>query len=128
MSQLQELCDAKGVRLQLVPGVKTPYDRLDDWQKKSNQYTATLSYKGHQVTTEFFTGSGWKEAPKSADVLSSLILDGRALGETYTEWLSEFGYEPSASNKRLYNKCLLIGKKVHKLLGDELDTFAEAEH
>jgi len=131
-SELQRLCESRGVRIistygLLAPG-KTRAD-LDDWQKRARPYRCVLRYKGHQMTVYFFMGPAWAEKPKQADVLACMISDAHALEGSFESWAQNLGYDTDSRKiERAYNECRKSGKKIRRLLGKDFDLFARAEH
>jgi len=131
-SELQRLCESRGVRITntyglLAPG-KTTAD-LDDWQKRALPYRCVLRYKGRQLTTYIYLGFMHTEEPSSADIVCCMISAASALGQNFESWASAFGYNTdSRKAERTYNEYRKSGEKVRRLLGKDFGLFARAEH
>ena len=69
-------------------------------------------------------------APKPADVLHSLLLDGEAFfdGLTFEDWADNFGYDTdSRKAEAMYRACDEIGRKLARMFSaDELAQLREA--
>jgi hypothetical protein len=129
MSELQEFCDVKKVRIVSSIGVRKSFSELDEWQRQARAYTCRLEYSGRRLTCDFFMGKGHVGEPSTADVLSCLITDSTAAESTFEQWCHDFGYDSdSISQKKLYDACVKSSGKVHTLLGDEFDEFASMPH
>lgn len=118
----------KTVEFNLETGVNIPWSQLDEWQRKSNQYTATIEYEGRSLTTPFFTGSGWKQEPTWKDVLGSLITDADCYinSRDYTDFCNEFGYNPEEPQyKKIYQACRKTAAKLKQVFGPDLWEIAE---
>lgn len=112
----------KKVNLEVNYGVKTDYDKLDEWQKKAHPYTVTLKYDRKQMTIPFFMGPALSHEPTDKDVLPCLISDYSVLGESFEDFCGNFGYdEDSRKAEKVYNQCLRNGKKLERLFGSDLD-------
>ena len=74
--------------------------------------------------------SSLAKPPTAADVLSSLCADARSADRTtFEDWCSDLGYdEDSRTARRTYEACVEINAKLHALLGQDFDLFADAEH
>jgi hypothetical protein len=113
----------KKVSLKLEYGVKTPWDKLDEWQQKANQYTATLKYKGRQMTVPFFTGQGWTKEPTWKDILGSLVSDYYCYesADSFEGFCQELGYDSdSRKAENTYKQIEKQSIKLERLLGDDL--------
>jgi hypothetical protein len=107
-------------------GVKTDWDKLDDWQKKAHPYTVKLKYDGRQMTIPFFMGQGLSHEPTDEDVIPCLMSDYKATDETFEEFCAEFGYDTdSRKAEQIYNQCVRNGKKLEKLFGSDLESVFE---
>ena len=65
--------------------------------------------------------------PKLAEVLSSLLLDSTAFGQTFEDWANDYGYDTdSREAERTYNACRDAGAAMAKLFtGQEIETLRE---
>ena len=93
--------------------------RGDDWRDTATEWTVVLVFQGRQMSLNYYTGSGVKEAPTTASVVNNLALDahGATYSETFEEWAAEFGYdEDSRKAERIYNACKLQAKRLGVLL------------
>lgn len=118
----------KNVEMTIVDGVNTPWDKLDDWQKNSNQYTCTLIYDSQELETPFFTGSAWKDEPTWKDVLGSLISDAKSYESSrdFTDFCNEFGYDTdSIRAERIYQACKETSYALNNLFGEDLGEIEE---
>jgi len=101
---------------------------LDDWQQSATGYSVTLKYQGRRMTADFFQGSAHTKEPTSYDVLYCVLSDASASDMSFEDFCSEFGYDSNLrESKKLYNACKKLGAKVRKLLGDDFETFTNAE-
>lgn len=127
-SELQRLCDRKGVRIaSQYGGVEIPEDHPSDM----HPYKVTLRYQGRRLTVPFFMGSAHTSEPTAADVLSCLCSDAAGIenAASFDDWCAEYGYDTdSRKAERTYKACEAIATKVRRLLGEDFDTFARAEH
>jgi hypothetical protein len=118
----------KKVTMDLEHGVSIPWEKLDDWQRGANQYTATLKYGGRQMTVPFFTGKGWDREPTWKDVLSSCINDYYSVenARDFEEFCEELGYDPdSRKAERIYNECDKMARKLIRLFNDDEEEITE---
>jgi len=54
--------------------------------------------------------------PSAASVLYSLITDGEAIDQSFTDWCDNFGYdEDSRKVYKMYEECCKTGKELRKL-------------
>ena len=106
-------------------GVKTDWDKLDEWQKKAHPYTVTLKYDKRQMTIPFFMGSALTHEPTDTDVIPCLLADYSVVNESFEDFCMNFGYdEDSRKAEKIYNQCQKNGKKLEKLFGSDLETIA----
>lgn len=109
-------------------GVKTPYDQLDDWQRKAHPYTVTLRYQRRQLTVAFFMGPAHTREPTAQDVLYCLLTDSYASDETFESWASDYGYNPdSRKAERVYQACKRNTAGLRRLLGDDFEAFQQLD-
>jgi hypothetical protein len=102
-------------------GVKTDWDKLDEWQKKAHPYTVTLKYDKRQMTVPFFMGPALTHEPTDKDVLPCLIADYSVIDESFEDFCMNFGYDSdSRKAEKIYNQCKKNGKKLEKLFGPDL--------
>ena len=128
-TELERLCNGRpkvGIRLLSVDKTSVQWgDRV----QRVRTWKVRLTYRGRQLTTEFHMGLGLGTPPTAADVVYCLCSDSQALDITFEEWCDEFGDNvDSRRAERTYNECCQNGAKVRRLLGDDFDRFAAAEH
>jgi len=120
---------AQNVTLKSKQGARVPWDKQDDWQKRSHGYTCTLAYQGRRLTVDFWQGTGIKQEPTAAGVLSCLLSDASSGQESFEEFCSNFGYDTdSRSALKTWRACVSMHSKLEKLLGSDFDTFLQAEN
>jgi len=127
MNELSEFCDARGLT---IAAHYIGTQRWNEDTRPTNKYRVTLKYQGRRLTTEFYTGVGWKQDPTAADVLACLILDARsAESATFEEFCAYLDYSnDSRKAERIYRKCKSLGPRIRRLLGADFDAFASKEH
>jgi hypothetical protein len=125
-SDLERLCASKRVGISAVyGGVEIP----DGWTPGTHPYKVTLRYQGRRLTVPFFVGPAHEKEPTAADVLSCLCSDVRSADQSFEEWARDFGYDvDSRKAERTYQACVKLAPKVQRLLGEDFDEFANAEH
>lgn len=123
MSELQRLCDRKGLKADFQYGAATkPHADMP------NNWRVTLTYQGRQLTTDFYGGS-MVTNPEAADVVSSLILDGTCGDQSFKDFCADFGYDvDSRKAEQTWKACAAMTPKIKRLLGNDFETFANAEH
>ena len=119
----------------------TGQTKRDDWDCDSWRVVITGPEK-RRMETSYYTGLGhrqsktkmpnlknshlsprqWKEqnekpvAPRAADVLHSLFLDGEAINQSFTDWAGVFGYDTDSIKARdIYDECCKTGEELRKL-------------
>lgn len=128
MSSLSALCSSKKVRAIVAYGTTQPIP--EDFQD-SNPWTVTITYQRRRMTVPFFTGSAISKEPTAADVLSCLLSDASCHdnARSFEDFASDLGYDSdSRKAERIYKACGSISKRLHRLLGDDFEEFAQAEH
>ena len=106
-------------------GVKTDWNKLDEWQQKAHPYTVTLKYDRRQMTIPFFMGPALTHEPTDTDVLPCLLADYSTVNESFEDFCMNFGYdEDSRKAEKIYKQCQRNGKKLEKLFGSDLETIA----
>ena len=67
-----------------------------------------------------------KLAPTLPGVLSSLLMESDAHGQTFEDWCGEFGYDTdSRSAEETFRACELIGRQLHKVDAKTLEQARE---
>lgn len=123
-SQLIRLCEKKKVRATFLYGKA----RGKGWEGAAHNWRVTIKYQGRQLTTDFFGGKMVRE-PKPADLLSGLLLDAQAGTKTFEEFCKWAGCTlDSEKNRKIWELCVKLSPKVHRLLGDDFNEFARADH
>lgn len=94
-----------------------------------NPYRVTLRKGRRQLSTDFFTGSGWRKEPGAADVLSCLCSDAYAGEQTFEDFCSDMGMDQdSRKAERIWRACKAIAPKLRRFLGEDFDRCANADH
>ena len=133
-TELDRLCDKRRVRIDARYGVDHVLDdewKHDEWKRTAHPWTVTLRYHGRRLTVPFFMGSALDHEPTAADVLSCLLSDATSFENagSFEEWAREYGFDTdSRKAERIYRELENLAPKVRRLLGDDFDTFARAEH
>lgn len=129
--KLSEL--AKKVEIRSKPGSRVPFHKQDPWQQSANSWTCTLTYRGRRLSVDYWQGTGIREEPYAAGVLSNLLGDASTNSSSFEDFCSEFGYD--AKNKvsrtkalKIYRACSAIATKLEKLLGSDYTMFMSAEN
>ena len=101
------------------------FKRNDKTTWKHDAWKVTFGSWGHLFTTDFKTGTGLRKQnkrgdmkpqfPKAACVLYSLVVDGEALDQSFSDWCACFWYdEDSRKAEAIYFTCFENGKNVRK--------------
>lgn len=96
--------------------------------RKQVQAMPTPPYRKGTLAYEQWAKSAFKpQAPHAADVMHSLLLDGEAINESFTDWADNYGYDSdSIKALRTYEQCCATGKELRKLFTHaELETLRE---
>lgn len=124
-SALQRLCDRMGVKIECRYGDAPQNPTFAN----AHPYGVTLRYKRRQMTCTFYMGPALGHEPTAADVLSCLISDARACDQEFESWADDLGFDrDSRTAEQTFKVCQKLGSKVKRLLGDDFDMFAQAEH
>jgi hypothetical protein len=118
----------KNVKVIAEYGVKTEWDKLNDWQKKSHAYTVTLKYDRRQMTVPFFMGPALSHEPTDEDVLPCLFMDASGIGSNtdFESWAHEYGYDTdSREAEKIFKQCKRNAVRLHRLLGDDYSKIAQ---
>lgn len=100
----------------LMPGT------VRNWHTDPSLYAET-------IRQAWYTDKRAPLVPVAADVLSCVVSDAHAGGQSFTEFCSDFGYdEDSRKAHKVWRKCKDGALKAYRLLGSEFETFAGAEH
>lgn len=130
-SELDRLCSSLGVRAETTYGNDEldASDGYDDWRRTAHPWTVTLRYGRRRLTVPFWTGSAHTEDPTAADVLACLVSDARAGEQSFEEFCADFGYDSdSRQAHNTWKACSKLAPRVRRLLGDDFERFARAEH
>ena len=126
MAKLSELSGA--VKLDVVSGAKLTWDKQDKWQQDSMGYSCTLRYKGLRLTVDFWQGVGISAEPTAEGVLDCLLSDATFGGMTFEDACAELGQDSdSRKGYAIWLRCKVIDRKLRRFLGDDFDSFNEAE-
>lgn len=89
----------------------------------------------HCQTFDYYTGTGLQHQgkpvpPCAADVLYCLLNDRSAVGQTFEEWASDYGYDTdSRAAERIYSACIINANKLDAIFSGgqqaELQTLLE---
>lgn len=130
-SDLERLCKTRNLRAVVAIG-SAPFPESWGTPKglPGRSWRVRLLYQGRTMgPVDFFTGSGIKETPGAADVLSCLISDAYSGELSFEDFCAELGFdEDSRKAERTWKQCAAYTGHVRHLLGDDFDVFAEAEH
>ncbi len=125
-SPLQQALNALNVTIKpIFLGVRTP-----PWGGPAMRaFDCTLTRGSVQIHMPFYQGTGHKQPPTAADVVSCMLSDASALGLSFEEWCSDTGYDSdSRSAERTYHACIASCKQIKALLGGHFDMLREQEH
>lgn len=73
------------------------------------------------VGFDYYTGTGLQHQgkpvpPCAADVLYCLLNDRSAVGQTFEQWASDYGYDTdSRAAERIYNACIVNANKLDSI-------------
>jgi len=84
--------------------------------------------RGMPLSDQRKTLTGWVK-PKVADVLYSVLQDGRAYFDalTFEDWRGECGYDDSIKAKATYDACMETGRRFQSVFRpEEIKTLQEA--
>lgn len=121
---------SREVKIACRDGAGLDWEKQDEWQRNARGYSCTLGYKGRRMTIDFWMGSGIGHEPAADDVLSALLSDAATHdnASSFEDWASELGLDAdSRSAERTYRLVARQTGKLKKLLGDDYETFLEAE-
>jgi len=125
MNTVKKLCTALALTSSVTYGARKP--PIDPNWKPAHSWTVTLRLGRKRMTVDFFGGAATGE-PTASEVLSCLISDACAEGESFEEWCDDYGYDSdSRSALATYEACAKSGARLREFLGDHFDTFANAE-
>ena len=119
---------AERVQIEVGTDVRKAWGQQDEWQQTANGYRITLRYQGRRMSLDFWQGTGIKDEPTAAGVLECLLLDVVEEGTGFNNWCDEYGLDSDSRKAlRTYKTCVRQTAKLRKLLGDDFDTFRDAE-
>jgi hypothetical protein len=125
---LETLCARKRIAIDAhYGGVELP----DGFDRGSHPWKVTLKYGRRRLTVPFFQGSAHTHEPTAADVLYCLCLDASSVDTTsgFEDWCRDLGYDTDSRRaEKTYRACERIAVRLHAFLGDDFNTFCEAEH
>ncbi len=85
--------------------------KSDEWRDTANRWLVTIN--GQKF--DYYTGIGIKEAPTYDRVLENLLLDSEALGQTFENWASEFGYDTDSRKAfAIWESCCENARKLNQ--------------
>ena len=126
-SQLERLCDKLGVTVETLDCIAVP----DHWPQGTWGINVRLRYKRRQLTTPFYLGPAHTSEPSAGDVLSCLISDANTAecSDTFEGFCDDFGLDhDSRKAEHTWKLVQRLAPKVRRFLGDDWDTFVDAEH
>ena len=101
---------------------------MSDMPPGSSHWRVTLRYQGRQMTVPFSMGPAHSHEPEAAEVLECLLSDASGADEDFENWAADLGYDPdSRKAERIYKTVQRQTLKLSRLLGDDYDTFMQAE-
>lgn len=118
----------KNLKMDVTYGVKTDWNKLDEWQQKAHPYTVTLKYDRKQMTTAFFMGPALSHEPTLEDVMPCLLMDYYSYQNNtdFEDFCNEFGYDSdSRKAESTYKAVCKNGKKLENLFGFDIDKISE---
>ena len=119
---------AQNVGIIVKSGSKTPYEKMDDWQKKAHSYKITLIYQGRKYSFDYWQGIGCKDEPTSESVLYCLLSDASCMEDTYEAFCLNCGYDAdSMKANQVYKKVVKQTRHLKTLLGEDYDAFYLAD-
>lgn len=132
MTALEALCESKGVTIKAKHiGQETEPDYVHGGRMaKKDVWRVTLFCHGRQFTTRFYMGIGLSgRPPTAADVLACLVYDARCGEDPFETFCSDLGYDTdSRKAESTWKACRRTAPRIRRLLGDDFDIFANAEH
>lgn len=97
--------------------------------RRTGDWTQDRTIDGVAFREAWYRNAAAPLVPVAADVLSCVVSDAHAGGQSFAEFCSDFGYdEDSRKAHRVWRKCRDSALKAYRLLGAEFETFAGAEH
>lgn len=123
---LADLC--KAVKIDVEYGAHLAWDEQDDWQRQANGYRVTLKYKRRQMGLDYWMGSGISHEPDAEGVLENLLSDASSADQTFEQWCADLGFDADSRRaERIYRAVQKQTDALRRLLGDDFDTFMNAE-
>jgi hypothetical protein len=87
------------------------------------------------MALDFFQGTAIKDDPTAERVVESLLSDASSLdnSSSFEDWAGGLGYDVEYPNvrrhaRRIYAAVSRMTERLKKLLGDDYETFMQAEH
>lgn len=100
------------------------HDR-DEWQRRSNPWTAEIRYKRRKMTIPFWTGSLAGE-PETWDVAYCLLSDAQCVhwGESFEDFCSNLGYDSDSMKAHAtYQQVIKQTESLKRIMGDDFEHF-----
>jgi hypothetical protein len=124
-SDLQKLCEDKKISIRCEYGMAPLNENFPD----SHGYKVVLRYQGRQLTTNFYMGSAHTKEPTAADVLYCLCSDAMSGRDSFEDFCSNLGCnDDSIKALNTWKQCQKMAAKLPRFLGEEYNTFVQAEH
>ena len=122
-------------------GIKAKYLEIDEMPNgfetedlRRHSWMVTLHWSGRMLSSCFNTGSEYRNGawvpryPTATDVLGCLCSDAASADQTFEQWCSDFGYDTDSRRaERCYHDIQESTRKLRRFLGEQYDTFLQAE-
>lgn len=116
----------KKVNVNAEYGVKTDWDKLDEWQQKAHPYTVTIKYDRKQMTVPFFMGPALTNEPDEETVMPCLATDYYSGDMSFEEFCAEFGNdEDSRKAEQTWKACQRNKKNMDRVFGSDIASILE---
>lgn len=91
-------------------------------------WNVTLYFQGRRVTFEYHMGEKAGNEPDVEGTVNSILLDAQAGEMEFNDFCDEFGYEPTSTARKIYNKCVIMRNKVVKFFGADYEMVQQLEN
>jgi len=118
---------AESVQIEATKGARKTTFKPGDWRREKQGWRITLKYQGRQYSLDFWQGHH-ADAPDAKNILSCILSDCSYTEYSVDEFQRELGYDNRKEAEAIYNHCSKQRREVERLLGDDFDTFMEAEN
>lgn len=125
-ADFKTLCERLAIRWELGAKYPAKFDELPS--SDMTDYRCVLFYQGRKFTFDYFMGVLIGHPPTVEMCVDSLLLDASSADQTFENWASDCEADTdSIKARKLYRECCRIRKAMERLLGDDFDTFMQAE-